>query len=317
MLQHRLLRNSARFLRNTTPRTSLFAPIRRKIAGKVKAKDIKADDPVVDPFRAYKDPKYYSFLMNEVPKHPLQEATDVYLYMKEGKWTFFDLFFASCIGIWAMWKIGYQPWMLENFTWNSKQWKDGNYHTAFTSFASHTSVFHIAANLLIGERCVRLMRGLCNFNVYFGIFLGAGLIANYAILYRQNHEVSRMGCSAGVCAMLMAAMVYQPWRMMEVWIPFFGNFHKQFLWRLIVLFGGFDLLLCAYKDSSYGHDAHTVGYAVGLVGGLLMKRYSTGVPINHLWRKPVLPMKKKPPLWDTKSWDRLAQEGRRSGYGGM
>jgi len=319
MLQHRLMslrRGSTFNFRNTVPRANrLFTPIRRKIAGKVKAKEIPKEDPIVDPFRAYNDPKYYSFLMNETPRAPWQEIADSWLYLKEGKWSIFDAFFASCIAIWATWKIGYEPWMLENFSWNAQQFREGRYYTALTSFASHSSGWHILANLLIAERCVRLMKGVCNFNLFFAVFMASGLIANGVSLLRQNREISRMGCSAGVCAMMACAIVYQPWRMMDVWIPFLGGVHKQFLWRIGLIFGSLDAAMLFYKDSHFGHDAHVTGYAVGVLGGILMKRFNTGVNVSHLWRKPVLKMKKKPPLWDTKVWDKLAQQGRRDGYG--
>jgi len=239
-----------------------------------------------------------------------QETFEIWMYIKEKKWGIWDLYVAACCASFMLWRTGYEPWIREHFTYSMKKWEEGKYHTMFTSAISHYGKWHLAGTIGLTLLSVKMLRGCVNLNYLFGTFCLAHALGNFSSHYKENKYVPRAGGSAGVCALFMSVAVFFPWRTMEVWIPFMGGWHRQYMWRLMVLFGMVDVIGMNFEKSFVGHEAHLMGYATGFVTACLLKKYHLSVPINHLWRKPVYKLPTKPPLWDMSHWAKLHAAGR-------
>jgi len=274
--------------------------------------EVPKDDPIRDPFRAYRDPAYYSKLMaeNYTRARGWQESFEIWMYMKEKKWGIWDLYVAMCAGTFFMWRTGYEPWNREHLTYTHDKWKNGQYHTMFTSMISHSSKWHLLGNVGATLLSIKMLRGCVNLNYLFGTFCLAHVLANFGSHFSQHYNVPKMGGSAGVCCLVSSLAVFFPWRTMEVYIPYFGNWHRQYMWRIIVLLSVIDFLGIWYDNSPYGHQAHMTGWVTGFLSACLLKRFHLNVPVNHLWRKPVFKIPKKPPLWDMNHWAKLHAQGR-------
>jgi len=278
-----------------------------------KGKDIPKNDPIKDPFRAYKDPKYYSKLMAEpfTRAKGWQEVFDIYLYLKEGRWNIFDVFIGAMCTTCVLWRCAYEPWMREHFTYCPAQLDQGKWYTAFTSLISHSGKFHLFANSFLILCCVHMLRPAANTNLLFLTFIAACQAGNLAAHLRENRNIPQHGASAGTCALMVMTALYLPWKTMNVYFPGGRSWHRNFLWRVVLLGMVSDFGFMFYKEKRViAHDAHLAGYGTGLVLGCALKKYHTGVKVNHLWRKPVLSQMPRPKLWDTKQWDKMSALGR-------
>lgn len=276
-------------------------------------KEIPKNDPIVDQFRAYKDPKYYTLLQGiaQTSARGYKETFDIFLVAKEKKWSVFDLFLALMIGNFIMWRLSYEPWMRKHFTYNPYRWREGRGYTFFTSFFAHEGKWHLLMNATLMVFTIFYMRSVCNLNYLFLVFCAGGAAGNIVPHIRKNKQYNpRLGSSSGVCAMMMTMCVFMPWRTFAVYLPILRGYQRNYLWRIMLLFTGVDAGCFYLKESRIGHDAHLAGYAMGFFGGLLLKKFHLGVPLTHLWRKPVYAVPPKPPLWDTNHWAKVHAMGR-------
>jgi len=300
-------------LPSTTPLRNFYHRSARIVRRKFATKEIPKDDPVRDPFRAYRDPAYYSKIMSEnyTRARGWQETFEISLYMKEKKWSFFDLFLVMMLGTSVIWRTAFEPWVLENFTYSKNKMEAGMWHTMFTSQISHQGKFHLVGNFAMICLCVKQLRPLgVNLNYLFGTFILANIGGNLITHLRDDAHIPSMGASAGVACLFMNAVVFIPWTTMEVWLPFMGGWQRNYLWRITLVFMLVDLIGWTFDYKKIGHDAHLVGWILGFVSGCLFKKYHIGLPVNHLWRKPVYKLRKKPPLWDMEHWAKLHAMGR-------
>eukprot|EP00494_Astrolonche_serrata_P001004 UN01010 len=105
----------------------------------------KADE-FHDPFRAYRDPKYYTKFMNEPQKFWMRDVFETFLFLKKGTWNIFDYFWIVCGGTLLAFTTLDSTYLGDEFGFSPHNMRQGKWWTPFTSIICHENILHFGAN---------------------------------------------------------------------------------------------------------------------------------------------------------------------------
>lgn len=169
--------------------------------------------------------------------------------------------------------IAKQMWLNDNFIHSLRNMKEGRYYTIVTSAFMHSSLPHLAFNMLglwgFG-RTIVLCYGTPSFLVlYFGSVVAGGLLENYMWMRRKQWNHGGLGASGGVLGVFAATACWMPhgtvgflFVPMPIWVGAaltvgisVGGMQDPPLWM-----------------PSFGHAAHLGGMAFGALWWLVAMR---------------------------------------------
>jgi membrane associated rhomboid family serine protease len=153
------------------------------------------------------------------------------------------------------------------------------YYRFITGGLVHADYMHLGFNMLtlwfFGRNIEIIFQQLFGNKIYFLLFYVLALIVSDIpsyIRHRNNYSYRSIGASGAVSAVVFAAILFQPWATILVFvIP---------MWAILygVLFLGYSVYMSRRGGDGINHDAHFWGAIFGVLFPLVLK-WDVVVPV--------------------------------------
>jgi membrane associated rhomboid family serine protease len=141
------------------------------------------------------------------------------------------------------------------------------YYRFLTCGLIHADLMHLAFNMfslfVFGKALENYYMGVLGLQhlYYIVLYITAIIVANIPtyIKRREDYNYRSLGASGGVCAVIFASILIDPW------VPIYLYFIKMPAILYAVLFLGFTIYMSRRGGDNVNHDAHLWGAVYGVV----------------------------------------------------